>query len=200
MSIIFNSYIPPVQTVICSLFIYFFFRTKPFSRSFFESVFIHFFQLSAVEEENQRLHSKIKHLEIELSLKLKQSLQHNGNTTLADTRSNMRAQVTSIPVDEKTGEVIPPRSPKHSPRRSAAPFSPTLSLLSSNGNSPSRRYSPVNNKNNNNNDSNNNSDELTEIKGIDSIADHAASRTIGETPSDVHKDAETVKSKTCSIM
>lgn len=158
--------------------------------------FLFFFQLSDVEEENQRLYFKIKHLETELSfnLKEKQSLSPNGNTTLVDTRSNMRARITSIPIDEKTGELIPPRSPKLSPRRSA-PFSPTISLLGSKNNSPSRRYSPTN-KNNNSNE-----DELTEIQGIDSITDQATDGgKIGETPSDVHKDTETVKSKTCAIM
>lgn len=104
----------------------------------------------------------------------------------------MRAQVTSIPVDEKTGELIPPRSPKHSPRGSAAPFSsPTRSLLGLNNNSPSRKCSSVNNNNDNNN-----GDELTEIPGIDSITNHSA----GETMGDFHKDTETVKSKTCSVM
>ena len=111
----------------------------------------------------------------------------------------MRAQVASIPIDEKTGELILPRSPKNSPRRSTVPFSPpTRSSLAFNNNSPSQRYSPLNNRNNNNND---NGDEFKEIHGIDSIVEHAAANgTMGDAPSDMHKDTETVKSKTCVVM
>ena len=153
-----------------------------------------------MEEENARLHSKINNLETELSLNLKQSLSLNGIGSLADTRNSLRAIAKTIPLDDKTGELISPRSPKYSPRRSAA-FSPTRSLLSlNNKTSPQRTSSSNGDSNSNNNKDDNNNNELSEIPETDSIAKTAATGTTADSASNVHKDEETVKSKTCAIM
>ena len=93
------------------------------------------------------------------------------NCCLPDKRNSLRPLASSIPVDEKTGEL---KSPQTSPR--GGPLSPTRSLPLMNG-SPSHKY--------------------TEPK----TRDENSNVLIGEpTDNEVRKDSKSVQSKTCALM
>eukprot|EP00111_Clytia_hemisphaerica_P001578 TCONS_00004497-protein len=128
----------------------------------------HLEKLNELDEENHRLHSKIKHLETQLTINLKSSM----NCCLPDKRNSLRARSSTIPVDEKTGEL---KSPTTSPR-GGVPQSPTRSLPLTNG-SPSHK--------------------ITEPK----TRDENSNVLIGD-PSDdeIRTDSKSVQSKTCALM
>jgi len=110
------------------------------------------------------------------------------STSLSEKRNNQRFTSTSIPVDEKTGELASVQSPRTSPRGLPMPLSQSEG--------PSGRYSPVKRRN----DEANLNGTVNHPSTSTTSPDEQQQQQQQQQQFEMHKDDKSVLSKTCAIM